>query len=204
MYTPEAFKNNDQDKMIAFMENHNFADLVTYHKQNLCSNKVPFFLDKDQNILYGHFSRANPQLIDIKESANVLVIFSGPQSYISPRWYVSENMVPTWNFQTLQVRGSASIVDDNCLKEILEKLSAFHERHRLNPWGMSELTPEKLAIMLKMIVGFKIDIRDINFKEKMSQNRDICDQQNLIDSLMKTNDINSKNVASIMRKNLDC
>jgi len=204
MYIPETFKNNDRDKMIAFMENHSFADLVTYHNQNLCSNKVPFFLDKDQNILYGHFSRANPQLIDLNESTDVLVIFSGPQSYISPRWYVSEDMVPTWNFQTLQVQGSASIVDDNCLIEILEKLSAFHETHRRNPWGMNELTPEKLDIMLKMIVGFKIDIREINFKEKMSQNRNIRDQQNLIDSLMKTSDINSKYVASIMRNNLEC
>jgi len=202
MYIPEVFKINDQDKIIDFMENQSFADLVTYHNQSLCSNKVPLILDKGKNVLYGHFGRSNPQLLDIEKSGDVLVIFSGPHSYISPRWYVSENMVPTWNFQTLQVKGTASLVDDSCLIEILEKLSARHESHQPNPWTMSELAPEKLDLMLKMIVGFKIDIHEINFKEKMSQNREIHDQQNLINSLIKTNDTNSVNVASIMRKNI--
>jgi len=202
MYIPEAFKINDRDRITDFMEKQGFADLITYHNQSLCSNKVPLMLDKDKNVLYGHFGRSNPQLLDIEKSRDVLVIFSGPHSYISPRWYASENMVPTWNFQTLQVKGTASLVDDNCLIEILEKLSTLHESNQPNPWTMRELAPEKLDIMLKMIVGFKIDIHEINFKEKMSQNREIHDQQSLIDSLIKTNDTNSVNVASIMRKNI--
>lgn len=203
MYIPEVYEINDQDKVIEFIENNNFGDLVTFHNQSLCSNKVPFFFDRDENILYGHFGRSNPQLIDIEESSEVLAIFSGAHAYISPHWYESQNMVPTWNFQTLQIRGVASIVKDNCLIEILEKLSAFHESEFSKPWAMDEIAPERLQFMLKMIVGFKIEVTDIKFKEKMSQNRSVRDQQSVIDSLNKLNDPEMKKVANIMSENLN-
>jgi len=65
MYLPEAFKTNNHVKAIEFIKNYSFADLVTCNN-TLCSNKVPFFFDSINNMLYGHFSRANPQLSDIE------------------------------------------------------------------------------------------------------------------------------------------
>ncbi len=148
MYLPDIFKTIDNKKCIEFIKKHSFADLITYNDHSICSNKVPLLLDSTENILYGHFANANSQLIDISESAEVLAIFSGPQSYISPHWYHSDNMVPTWNFQTLQVKGRASVIDDQRLIWMLEKLSACHEASNPTPWTMKEIKPDQQALLL--------------------------------------------------------
>ena len=203
MYIPDVYKIEDEEKIVSFIENNSFADLVTFHNESMCSNKVPFYFDKEERVLYGHFGRSNPQLVDIEESGDVLVIFSGPQSYVSPHWYESINGVPTWNYQTLQIRGRATLVDDNSLIKILENLSRFHEANFLSPWSMSEVEDDKLKHMLNMITGFKIDIDDINFKEKMSQNRSLSDQQSVINSLNEWGTKESISVARIMGDNIN-
>ena len=203
MYILEAYNTGDTDKLINFIEENSFADLVTFHDGTLSSNKVPFFYDTEKNELYGHFGRSNPQLIELENSNEVLVIFSGAHSYISPQWYISKNKVPTWNFQTLQVRGKASIVDDKELLRILAKLTKFHESKLENQWTMSKLDPNSREKMLDMITGFKVEITDIKFKEKMSQIRDVEDQKSIISALNKTNEPSAKKVANIMTENIE-
>jgi len=203
MYLIEAYNTKDKDRIIQFIEDNSFADLITFHDGSLSSNKVPFFYDKEKNVLFGHFGRSNPQLIDVEKTNEVLVIFSGAHAYISPQWYESENGVPTWNFQTIQVRGTASIVDDKELIEILAKLSKFHESQLPNQWTMSKLDPEKRNKMLQMITGFKIEITDIKFKEKMSQIRDLNDRKSVINALKEQNIQSSKAVAEIMERNVE-
>jgi len=202
MYILEAYNTKDKDKFSNFIEDNSFADLVTYRDGALSSNKVPFFYDKEKNELYGHLGGNNPQLVDIENSNEVLVIFSGAHSYISPHWYKSKNSVPTWNFQTLQVRGVASIVDDKKLLKILAKLTKFHESKLENQWTMSKLDPNSREKMLNMITGFKVEITDIKFKEKMSQIRDVEDQKNIISALNKTNEPLAKKVANIMTEKI--
>ena len=203
MYLIEEYNTKDKNKIIQFIEDNSFADLVTFHDNSLCSNKVPFFYDKEKNVLFGHLGRNNPQLIDIEKTDEVLVIFSGAHAYISPQWYESDNGVPTWNFQTIQIRGSATIVDDRTLIEILAKLSKFHESQLPNQWTMSKLDPEKRKMMLQMITGFKIEVTEIKFKEKMSQIRKLNDRKSVINALREQNRQSSKAVADIMDGNVE-
>ena len=202
MYIPKAFNIKSKEKAISLIEENSFGDLVTYNNGELCSNKVPFFFDRDTNTLCGHFGNSNPQLIDISESKKALAIFSGAHTYISPQWYVSQNMVPTWNFQTVQVRGSIKIVDEERLLDILEKLSAFHESQFKTQWSMDKISPDKLNLLSKMITGFQIEVSDIKFKEKMSQNREIDDQKNVMEHLVKHGGSLERQVSEIMRQNI--
>jgi len=202
MYLPTVYEVTDNEKLCSFIESNNFADLVTYNNGELCSNKVPFFFEKETNLLYGHFGQTNPQLVDIKESGDVLVIFSGPHAYISPRWYESDHMVPTWNFQSVQVRGKASIIDEDSLTDVLRKLSQFQESVNDAPWSMEEVENGKLESMKKMIVGFKIEIVDVKFKEKMSQTRVEGDKQSVINALNGLGNENAIAVAKIMSNNV--
>ncbi|MCW8931195.1 MAG: FMN-binding negative transcriptional regulator [Gammaproteobacteria bacterium] len=202
MYIPEIFEIRDNKKAIKLIENNSFGDLITSYKGLLTSNKVPFFYDRSSNTLCGHFGKSNPQLIDIKESKEVLAVFTGPQCYISPQFYESSNMVPTWNFQTVQIRGNATIVDDNRLINILEMLSKFHESQFRQPWSISQVEPDKFEMMLDMIVGFQINITEIKFKEKMSQNRSKADQLSVIKALKKQNNQSANNVVKVMRNNI--
>lgn len=202
MYIPTAFDNPNKEEAIKLIERNSFGDLVTINNGELCSNKVPFIFDRDSNTLCGHFGNNNPQLIDIRESQKALAVFSGPHSYISPQWYSSENMVPTWNFQTVQVRGAAQIVSEERLFEILEKLTALHESQFEKQWSMSEVRLDRFELMSKMITGFEIEVSDIKFKEKMSQNRSIEDQQSVIKALNSQNGISQQDVAKIMNQNI--
>ena len=198
MYLPEYFEIKDKNKISNFINANNFADLVTNRGGTIISNKVPFLFDEGENMLYGHFSRANTQLIDLEKNENVLVIFSGAHSYISPRWYVSNNMVPTWNFQTVQVRGKSSIISNSKLISMLDKLSNFHESDSEKPWSIDEVDSKKLDYMLKAIVGFKIEMSEVKFKSKMSQNRGEADRNSLIKALKKQDSKNAIDVANII------
>lgn len=204
MYLPQQYNVQDIEKAITLIEENSFGDLVTIHDGNLCSNKVPFFYHKKENVLYGHFGKTNPQLAQIQqdEPKEVLAIFTGAHAYISPQWYESENVVPTWNFQTVQVRGLAKTVDDNGLIKILNNLTAFHESKFDTPWSMDKVNPDKLQHMLNMIAGFKIDITEIKFKEKMSQNRNEKDRLGVIKGLRRQGSQGAENVAGIMNQKI--
>lgn len=203
MYIPEIFNVSDRKKIAEFIVKNSFADLISCRNNVLCSNKIPLFFDKEKNLLLGHFGRTNPQLIDIAESDEVLVVFSGLDTYVSPQWYASEDMVPTWNFQTLQVRGKARIVSDNRLIEILELLSGFHESGLERQWTMQALDEKRKVMMLQMITGFEIEIKDIKFKEKMSQNRSVEDQRSVIESLSMQGGNETTQIAELMSENLN-
>ena len=202
MYIPKAYNNDDSISAFEFMEKHNFADLITNHNNQLMSNKAPLYIDKEKKALYGHLGNTNPQLEHIQNSKEMLVVFSGPHAYISPQWYVSENTVPTWNFQTLQVRGSAQFVEHEKLIDILAKLSNFHESHYPTQWTMEKLDNRSLESMINMITGFQIQIDDIKFKEKLSQNRGPKDQQGVIEALATQQDQFSTDISKLMSHNV--
>ena len=203
MYIIDAYKNTDRDKIVEFINENSFGDLVTNHNGTLCSNKVPFLFDADKNELYGHLGKGNQQLKSLQNTGEALVIFSGAHAYISPLWYISENAVPTWNFQSLQCRGKPCIVDKQGLMEILAKLTKLHESSLNNPWTMASLDPEKKEKMVNLITGFKIEITDIQFKEKMSQIRGLEDRKNIIKELENQITAMSQKVSRIMRNDIE-
>jgi transcriptional regulator len=99
MYVPTAFAETDEDKLHQFIETYSFGLLVSTHGGEPFATHLPFILDRhagSHGTLVGHMARANPHWHDL-EGQMVLAIFSGPHAYISPTWYESENVVPTWN-----------------------------------------------------------------------------------------------------------
>jgi len=202
MYTPEAYKMHDNDSLYALMNNNSFADLITVNNGIINSNKVPLWIDAENKALYGHFGKTNDQLLELETADNLLVIFSGIHSYISPQWYSSDNMVPTWNFETVQVKGKASILDDSGLTTLLEKLTQKHESTFKSPWIMDRLDKDKKQKMLDAIVGFKISIEQIEGKQKFSQNRSDADRIALINELKEQNDEMAIKMANVMQNNL--
>ncbi|MCF6250173.1 MAG: FMN-binding negative transcriptional regulator [Methylococcaceae bacterium] len=173
--------------MFEFIEQWSFGDLVTTSEGELFVNHVPFVIDKEMNKIYGHFAIKNPQLALLEKAADLLVIFKGAYTYISPNWYVSQEMVPTWNFESVQVRGKAKLVSDGKLLTILEQLSEKHERLFENLWSLNNISESKINTMMKMIVGFEIDILTIKGKSKLSQNRSVEDRAGVISGLRAQN-----------------
>ncbi|MDH5327603.1 MAG: FMN-binding negative transcriptional regulator [Gammaproteobacteria bacterium] len=204
MYILPSFQNTNENEALDFIESVNFADVVTCFDGVMLSNKYPLFLNREQKRLFGHVGRRNPQLEHLQAgAANVLLIFSGPGAYVSPQWYASRNMVPTWNFQTLQIRGTVQVLDDSQLPETLQDLTQFHESPFGQAWTLSQLDAAPRQSMLNMLAAFAVDIEDIRFKEKLSQNRSPKDRRRVAEQLSKQGDAGSVAIARLMQKQLE-
>lgn len=198
MYIPDIFAINDSNELYAFIEQWNFGDLITTCNGDLFVNHVPFILDKEQSKLYGHFSLRNPQCDLLEIADDLLVVFRGAHCYVSPSWYVSKEMVPTWNFESVQVRGKAKLVTGDGLLAILTKLTNLHESQFESPWKIEKITEAKRKVLMQAIIGFEIEIVSIKGKSKLSQNRSDADKLGVIKGLRSQNDVMSSTIANKM------
>jgi transcriptional regulator len=155
---------------------------------------VPFALYPDEGaaglgVLRAHVARANPAWRALADGAGeCLVVFQGPEAYISPTWYASKaashKVVPTWNYAMVQVRGTASVVDDAAwLRRQLGDLTAVQEGALPEPWSVSDAPADFVDGLLKAIIGIEIPIAAISGKWKVSQNRGSADASGVVAGL---------------------
>src|SRR6188474_1962662 len=120
MYLPSHFDEKRLDVLHALVRRHPFGLLVTQTADGPNANGIPFLLDGDGaaglGTLRGHVARANPVWREGASNGAALVVFQGPQGYVSPAWYPAKaehgKVVPTWNYVMVQARGRLRIVDD--------------------------------------------------------------------------------------------
>ena len=95
------------------------------------------------------------------EGQNVLAVFSGPHAYISPTWYGSENVVPTWNYVAVHVYGTfRAIHDESAATQILLETVRTYEASMPSPWTFDPASDFHRK-MVKAIVAFRIEIQRI-------------------------------------------
>jgi len=184
MYNPEHFRETRSDVLHAFIDAHPLGALVTQRARGMTADHVPMLratLDDGTAVLRGHVARANPVHRELAEDASVLVIFSGPQAYITPSFYPSKQehgrVVPTWNYSVVHVHGRIRFIDDaRWLRDLVSQLTDRHEATRPAPWQVSDAPESYITRMLDAIVGLEIRIDAIEGKFKQSQNRDAPDR----------------------------
>ena len=200
MYIPEPFRVEDSQTLYQFIEQHNFATIVSGGKKPDATH-LPFLLDLDRSergTLLAHFARANPHWKAFAEDDEALVIFQGPHCYVSPAWYDNQVTVPTWAYSTVHVRGSVRLLDTPAeVKPLVERLVEYHER----TWDLANADP-LIEQLLKMIVGFEIPIASMEGKFKFNQNTSEADQRGVIDALSSSMNDNDQAVAAIMKANM--
>jgi transcriptional regulator len=185
MYQPPHFREDDLEVQHALMRAHPLGLLVTLGSTGLVANPVPFVLDAAASplgTLKAHLSRANPQWQDFDPAQEALVVFQGPETYITPSWYAAKRehgkVVPTWNYAIVQAYGRLRVVDDpDWLRRQIAVLTDIHEAARPEPWTVGDAPAPFLAAHLKGIVGIEIEISRIEGKWKVSQNRSEADRQ---------------------------
>src|SRR5712692_2294121 len=200
MYIPKAFREDDISRLHTFMEAYSFATLVTQHESIPFATHLPFLLDAERGpngILLAHMARANPQWHDFASAQEVLVIFQGPHTYISPSWYEVELSVPTWNYAVVHAYGLPHLIEDGEeLYKLLKTLIQTHEAHFEKPWSF-QLSEDYLQKMMRGIVGFEIEITRLEGKFKLSQNRTATERENVIAALQEST--NTAALAELMR-----
>ena len=205
MYIPKHFNEADQARITALIRDFGFATLISTTADDALVTHAPVQLDNDRGVLIGHMARANPHSAALQNGASLLAIFHGPHSYISPTWYADENPrvpnVPTWNYATVHVTGSVTIIDDAPAKwKIVRDLAAQYEAGAAKPWDPRGLDAH--MDKLGAIVGFEVTITKIEAKLKLSQNRSTADQQNVIAKLATSDSSDARATAIMMRQNL--
>lgn len=174
LYVPPHFRPDNPQDLVALMQRHAFATLVTSGPRGLDVSHLPFATDRgsDGKIrLQAHMARANGQWEALEEAAHLVAIFHGPHAYVSPGWYQNHPSVPTWNYAVVHAHGRARLMDEAELHELVIRLSNTYEAGRPKPWRAGELPAPYVSTMLKAIVGFEIEVERLEGKFKASQNR---------------------------------
>ena len=184
MYVPRYFSEEDEVRLFEFIDEVAVGTLITAGAAGLMANEVPLLREPGANRLWGHLARPNKQLVELAGVDQVLINFTGPTGYISPNWYRTGGLVPTWNFMTVQVRGRP-VMHDNMeeVLDIVRRLSEQHESQFETPWTLDKVEPQMLEKMLGVIVGFHIEIEEVRGKFKLSQNRNAVDHAGVIAGL---------------------
>ena len=201
MYTPEIYKNENQEEIKKFLQENSFGILINQTNGKLCATHIPLELEttkEGKDILWGHISKENPQWNGFIDNDQILAVFSGPHSYISSSWYDHEN-VPTWNYIAVHVYGKIKIIEGEAVIESLKKLVDKYEQNSKNPVLVENLS-EKTMMQSRGIVAFEIEITEIQATKKLSQNRDEKNHQNIISELEKVNTNQSIAIANEMKK----
>lgn len=179
MYCPEQFAELNIATMHDLIRARPLTTLVTQSFAGLEVNQIPLLL-ADQpgpfGVLRGHVARANSLWQEHPEEVDVIAVFHGPETYITPSWYVSKavdgKVVPTWNYATVQAKGKLQIVDNaEWLWSQLEALTEHNEKFFVHQWSISDAPRDYIIKLLESIVGIEIVISDLKGKWKVSQNR---------------------------------
>jgi transcriptional regulator len=187
VYIPKVQRVEDRKFLHDFMDNFSFVDLVTA-TPTIRITHIPVVLDRSKGpfgTIYGHISGNNPQKQAFNGTVPAVIVFHGPESYISPTWYAKTEAVPTWNFAVVHASGKLKpITDKTALHELLAGLiHKFEGRYPQSTYDFSKLPDTYVYPMIGAIIGFEMEIEGIEGKCKLGQDRSEEDRQSIVKHL---------------------
>lgn len=200
MYTPKLYREEDRSRILSFMQENEFVTLVCHDGHRpVASHLLVEVLEEGERLLVnGHMSRANPHWKTFESNPEVLIIFQGPHTYISPTWYNHVN-VPTWNYQAIHVYGTPRLVTE--YQETYQLLKRLIDRHeRSGHYKMESLPDDFVEKEIRGVMAFQIEVTRIEANYKLSQNRNDEDYWNIVTHLENREDELSHGVAEAMKK----
>ncbi|RAP56395.1 FMN-binding negative transcriptional regulator [Oleiagrimonas sp. MCCC 1A03011] len=201
MYQPKHFKELRAEALADVMLGYPFATVVHSDANGPQANPVPL-LPGANGRLRGHVARGNP--LAKADGERVLVIFHGPDAYVSPGWYPSKDedegrVVPTWNYATVQVHGRLRVTHDSgWLMRLLTDLTDRHELGMDTPWSVDDAPADYVKTQLKGIAGLDIEVERVEGKFKLSQNHPVRNRVGVIQGLRKRAGERDEALATLM------
>lgn len=185
------------------IDRHPLGAWVCASPDGLVANHIPFLLDRQEGTnghLLGHVSRGNSVWKALADGTPCVVMFMGPQAYISPSWYPGKQahgkVVPTWNYITVHAHGIARVRNETEWKlDLLTRLTASQENSRPSPWQLSDAPSDYLHRLLEAVVGIEISIDRLEGKRKLSQDEDAADRLGTAKGLLQEDSSEAKELA---------
>ena len=195
MFLPETFREDRLDVLHALIRAHPLGFLVSGGPEGPMVTPVPFTLAEGgaRGILRAHVSRANPHWKALRDAPAAVVLFQGPQAYVTPSWYATKQesgkVVPTWNYTIVEARGRAAVIEDaGWLRAQIEALTGLMEAPRAEPWAVSDAPAPFVGSQIRGIVGIELAEFTLEGKWKVSQNRPVADRRGVVDGLAAAGD----------------
>ena len=209
MYRPPLFREDRVEVQHALIRANPLGLLITAGAGGLIANPVPIVVD-DDGTDYGtlrlHLARANPQVAELASVSECLVVFQGPQAYVTPTWYptkqASGKVVPTWNYATVHAWGTPTLIEDPAwLRRQIDDLTGLLEDPRPVPWQVDDAPAPFVSAQLRGIVGVEIPISRLEGKWKMSQNRPEVDKLGVVDGFREQGEAGVEFAALVAERN---
>jgi transcriptional regulator len=186
LYIPQAHLVEDRKLLHDFMEEFAFADLIT-STPALRITHIPVLIDRSAGpygTIHGHISRQNEQAKAFDGNQEAIVVFRGPQGYISPAWYETAQAVPTWNFAVVHATGRLRpVTEPKALHAFLARLIDKFEKYQGTNYDFSKLPDNYVNGMLANIIGFQMQVELLEGKFKLGQERSEADRQGILKNL---------------------
>jgi len=187
MYNLPYYKEQNEQVIKEFIDKHPFAFLAGSDSENKpVATQVPVFIEeKDgRKILRGHIMKNTDHHKAFLHNNNVLVVFTGNHTYVSGTWYSNPHQPSTWNYMSIHAKGIIRFLDDIALIDILRKTTLHFENHNKQSTTIYDnLSPEYTQKLMKAIVAFEIEVKEMDTVFKLSQDRDAKSYDNIIKRL---------------------
>ena len=211
MYVPSHFAESRVDVLHQLIREHPLAVMVTAVANELNANHIPFELDPAPapfGTLRGHVARGNPVWRDFSGDVEALLVFQGPQAYVSPSWYPTKlntgKVVPTFNYRVVHAYGPLRIVDDRTwLRGLVERLTHRHEAGRRAPWKVTDAPGDYIDAMLNAIVGLEIPLTRLIGKCKASQNQPAANRAGVVQGLREIGHADAAAMAALVKQSMN-
>lgn len=202
MYHVPRYLHTDRKLIAGFVRKHPFALLTGVTATGMpVATQIPLLLKEENGeyFLEGHCMKGTDHFQAFQENDQVLAIFTGAHAYISASWYQQPQQASTWNYLTAQIRGKLELLPEEQLPAMLDELTSYFEQDPASPAGYAQLPQPYIDKMIKAIIGFRIQVTEMNAIFKLSQNRDDQSHQQIIDALEQL-DPRSQEIAQAMRE----
>ncbi|MEW6491856.1 MAG: FMN-binding negative transcriptional regulator [Cyanobacteriota bacterium] len=206
MYIPNAFREDDLEKLLAFIRANSFATLVSIVDSTPFASHIPLVVTMQDNTvkLTGHLAKQNPQWKAFGTSES-LAIFTGPHAYISPSLYEKHESVPTWNYIAVHAYGKPQFITLNNSQELMDRMIDemidTYETSYKSQWH--DLSDNFREGMMNGIIGFEMTVTRLEGTYKLSQNRSHTDQFSVAHALLQSTDSAIQAVGAAMQQNLE-
>ena len=203
MYKLPYFTEPDRSNVIAFMRKNTFAVIAAMGHEYPVATQVPLDIkdEKEMIILTGHMMKGTDHHKALENNSNALVIFTGPQCYVSASWYTKPEIASTWNYISVQVKGKIRFENEEGTRKIVENITNHYEDSESSA-RFEALPVDYVNRLVKAIIGFTIEVESMENVFKLSQNHHAETRKSIIDHLHKRGDDNSVFIAEEMEKRM--
>jgi len=207
LFVPSHYDFDDPAALAAFIGEHPLGQMVSSDGEQLRATAAALIVaardaDSAEDApfeLLGHLARRNPHADLVQDGAPAVIVFQGPNSYVSPRWNRENPSLPTWSYLAVQVRGRFEpFTDLDTTRRVLERTIAHMERHAESPWRLDDAPPELVEKLIRHIVAFRFRVRDVQGVKRLNQNRQPADRAGIIEGLRASGAAGAVQIAELM------